>query len=152
PLTGLDAAVAGFVAADPNYGPFVGRLEDLLQFLLPLYEQEGKSYLTVAIGCTGGRHRSVAVTERLGAFLKGRGFVFEDQPSAPWGFISDASYQPLRSADGHCYIDVHVQPDCYPAYRSLTADRVFAASRPFAAGEGAFAGPSPAHALVLCLT
>jgi len=74
PLTGLDAAVAGFVAADPNYGPFVGRLEDLLQFLLPLYEQEGKSYLTVAIGCTGGRHRSVAVTERLGAFLKGRGW------------------------------------------------------------------------------
>ena len=88
----------------------------------------------------------------LVAFLQERGFVFEDQPSAPWGFISDASYQPLRSADGHCYIDVHVQPDCYPAYRSLTADRLFAASEVFMAGETALAGPSPAHALVLCLT
>ena len=43
-------------------------------FLLPLYEREGKSYLTVAIGCTGGRHRSVAVAERLGAFLSERGW------------------------------------------------------------------------------
>ena len=74
PLTGLDAAVAGFVAADPSHEPFMQRLQDLMLFLLPLYEREGKSYLTVAIGCTGGRHRSVAVAERLGAFLSERGW------------------------------------------------------------------------------
>lgn len=74
PLTGLDRAVADFVAADPSFKPFIERLQDLLLFLLPLYEQEGKSYLTVAVGCTGGRHRSVMTTERLGAFLTGRGW------------------------------------------------------------------------------
>lgn len=74
PLTGLDRQVADFVAADPNFKPFIDRLQDLLLFLLPLYEQEGKSYLTVAIGCTGGRHRSVMATERLGAFLTDRGW------------------------------------------------------------------------------
>lgn len=74
PMTGLDPAVAGFVQADPNYAPFVERLEDLSLFLLPLFEREGKSYLTIAIGCTGGRHRSVAVTERLGRTLTERGW------------------------------------------------------------------------------
>jgi UPF0042 nucleotide-binding protein len=74
PLTGLDARVAAFVMADPNFRPFAEKLQDLLLFLLPLYEQEGKSYLTVAIGCTGGRHRSVMLTEHLGAFLTNRGW------------------------------------------------------------------------------
>jgi len=74
PLTGLDAQVAAFIATDPNFQPFVKKLQDLLLFLLPLYEQEGKSYLTVAIGCTGGRHRSVTLTEHLGAFLTERGW------------------------------------------------------------------------------
>jgi len=74
PLTGLDPRVADYVARDPNYSGFVERLQDMLAFLLPLYEQEGKSYLTVAIGCTGGRHRSVALAERVGAYLVDRGW------------------------------------------------------------------------------
>lgn len=74
PLTGLDAPVADYVAGDANFAPFIERLQDLTLFLLPLFEREGKSYLTIAIGCTGGRHRSVAVTERLGRVLTERGW------------------------------------------------------------------------------
>ena len=68
-LDGRDAAVDAFIAADPAFAPFFGRLTDMLEPLLPRYEQEGKSYLTIAVGCTGGRHRSVAVVERLAARL-----------------------------------------------------------------------------------
>jgi len=64
-LDGRDGRVDAFVAADPAFAPFFNRLTDMLEPLLPRYEREGKSYLTIAIGCTGGRHRSVAVTERL---------------------------------------------------------------------------------------
>jgi UPF0042 nucleotide-binding protein len=69
PLTGLDPEVGAFVAADPDYAPFFERLTAWLQPLLTRYESEGKSYLTIAIGCTGGRHRSVYVAERLGQWL-----------------------------------------------------------------------------------
>lgn len=65
PLTGLDAQIARYVEDDPDYAGFFGKLIDLLQFLLPRFVQEGKSYVTVAIGCTGGRHRSVHVVESL---------------------------------------------------------------------------------------
>ncbi len=68
-LDGRDSRVDAFVAADPAFAPFFSRLTDMLEPLLPRYEQEGKSYLTIAIGCTGGRHRSVAVAERLAARL-----------------------------------------------------------------------------------
>jgi len=68
-LDGRDSRVDAFVAADPAFAPFFARLTDMLEPLLPRYEREGKSYLTIAIGCTGGRHRSVAVTERLAARL-----------------------------------------------------------------------------------
>lgn len=68
-LTGLDADVAGYIAEDPALEPFIQRLEDFLAPLLPLYEAEGKSYLTIAVGCTGGQHRSVYVAERLKAYL-----------------------------------------------------------------------------------
>ena len=71
PLTGDDAAVAAYVAADPAFAPAFDRIADLLLFLLPRYGAEGRSYLTVAFGCTGGRHRSVfvarAMAERLAA-------------------------------------------------------------------------------------
>lgn len=70
PLSGLDAPVARHVAADPDFDAFFDRLTGLLQPLLPRYNREGKSYLTIAIGCTGGRHRSVYVAERLGAWLR----------------------------------------------------------------------------------
>ena len=68
-LDGRDAGVDAFVAADPAFAPFFDRLTDMLEPLFPRYEQEGKSYLTIAIGCTGGRHRSVAVAERLTTWL-----------------------------------------------------------------------------------
>ena len=54
------------------------------------------------------------------SFLTGQGFVFDPLPMAPWGFISDASFMPLVSPEGDCSIDIHIEPDCYPAYRSLT--------------------------------
>ena len=74
PGTGLDADVSAYVAEDPAYEAAVGRIEELLELLLPRYRAEGKSYLTVAFGCTGGRHRSVHVTERVAARLRNAGF------------------------------------------------------------------------------
>lgn len=69
PLDGRDAPVADYVRTDPNWAPFMARLEDMLHFLLPAYRAEGKSYFTLAIGCTGGRHRSVMVVEDLAKAL-----------------------------------------------------------------------------------
>lgn len=74
PGTGLDADVAAYVAADPAYEEAVSRIEDLIGLLLPRYRAEGKSYVTVAVGCTGGRHRSVHVAERIAGWLRARGF------------------------------------------------------------------------------
>ncbi len=73
PLTGEDPAVAAFVARDPAYAPAIDRIADLLLTLLPGYGREGKAYLTIAIGCTGGRHRSVAVSRELQARLTAAG-------------------------------------------------------------------------------
>lgn len=73
PLTGLDPRVAARVEGDPDFAEFFRHLTDLLQPLLPRYNQEGKSYLTIAVGCTGGKHRSVFVAERLAAWLGGLG-------------------------------------------------------------------------------
>lgn len=65
PLTGEDAAVAHFIESDPACAPFVQKLLDLMDFLVPRYVAEGKAQLTVGVGCTGGRHRSVYVARRL---------------------------------------------------------------------------------------
>ena len=65
PQTGRDPAVVKFLERQPLTGEFLERLRDLLLFLVPQYVREGKSYLTIAIGCTGGRHRSVMVAEAL---------------------------------------------------------------------------------------
>lgn len=67
PLTGLDAPVADYVMTAPGMDEFRARLESLLDFLLPAYAQEGKSSVVIGIGCTGGRHRSVAIAEMLAA-------------------------------------------------------------------------------------
>jgi UPF0042 nucleotide-binding protein len=72
-LTGEDPAVGGFIEADPAFAPFLAALTGLLGPLLTQYEREGKSYLTIAVGCTGGRHRSVHVAERLADWLRGSG-------------------------------------------------------------------------------
>jgi UPF0042 nucleotide-binding protein len=63
--TGLDPEVGGYVEADPDYPAFFAKLVDLLGLLLPRFVQEGKKYVTIAVGCTGGRHRSVYIVERL---------------------------------------------------------------------------------------
>ncbi len=65
PLTGLDPAVAAYIEADPDYEAFFERLLSLLTLVLPRFVQEGKKYATIAVGCTGGRHRSVRTVERL---------------------------------------------------------------------------------------
>jgi RNase adapter protein RapZ len=67
--TGRDAEVAAFIAQDTHLSPYLEKVSGLLEMLVPLYQQEGKSYLTIAIGCTGGRHRSVYVAETLGKRL-----------------------------------------------------------------------------------
>ena len=68
-FTGLDARVREFVFKERVTRMFMRRVTSMLQFLLPLYRKEGKAYFTLAIGCTGGRHRSVAIAEALGNFL-----------------------------------------------------------------------------------
>jgi UPF0042 nucleotide-binding protein len=73
PHTGLDEKVGAYVASDPGFNDFYDALTRLLGILLPRYEQEGKSYLTIGIGCTGGRHRSIYITERLAQWLRERG-------------------------------------------------------------------------------
>ena len=75
PLTGEDQAVAEYVAADPAFGPAFERIADLLLTLLPGYGREGKAYLTVAFGCTGGRHRSVFVARQIAARLAAAGYA-----------------------------------------------------------------------------
>jgi UPF0042 nucleotide-binding protein len=74
-LTGRDAPVAAYIRKDPGYAGFIDHLTQLLLPLLPRYREEGKSYLTIAVGCTGGRHRSVLVTEELATIFAGNGYV-----------------------------------------------------------------------------
>ena len=71
PMTGMDLEVREYVESGTQAGEFYGRLLPLLQFLVPAYVAEGKSHLTIAIGCTGGRHRSVTVADRIRRDLAG---------------------------------------------------------------------------------
>ncbi|MBI4261446.1 MAG: RNase adapter RapZ [Actinobacteria bacterium] len=73
PLPGTDEEVRKYVMGQQAYGQFMRRLKSLLEFLVPRYVAEGKAYLTVAIGCTGGRHRSVVVSEELARFFRKQG-------------------------------------------------------------------------------
>jgi RNase adapter protein RapZ len=70
-LTGNDAAVAAFIDEDPSLEPFLAKTGDMLEFLIPRYVAEGKTQLTIGVGCTGGRHRSVYVARRILEFLRG---------------------------------------------------------------------------------
>ena len=72
PLTGRDPGVGSYIAEDPDFEGFFERLTGLLALLMPRCREEGKSYLTIAIGCTGGRHRSVYVAERLRGWIAER--------------------------------------------------------------------------------
>ncbi len=73
--TGADGPVVDFLLAQPDYEELIRRLTDLLLYLVPRYRAERRAYLSVAIGCTGGRHRSVAISERLGKALEAAGWA-----------------------------------------------------------------------------
>ena len=75
PQTGLDAGVRDYVFSYPQTGEFLEKLESMVDFLLPQFEEEGKSALLIAIGCTGGRHRSVAVTHALAEHIRSLGYA-----------------------------------------------------------------------------
>jgi len=74
PQTGLDDAVRDYVLEQPESGEFLAKVDDLLALLLPAFVKEGKSYLSIAVGCTGGRHRSVVMADELAKLLAKRGF------------------------------------------------------------------------------
>jgi UPF0042 nucleotide-binding protein len=74
PQTGQDPAVRDYVLSSELAGPFMDELERVFELLLPAYEEQGKAYLTIAFGCTGGRHRSVAMAEEAARRLEARGF------------------------------------------------------------------------------
>ena len=73
--SGMDRRVARYIHSFPETGQFLKRIESLLNYLIPLYVREGKSYLTIALGCTGGRHRSVALAADVRAALERRGYT-----------------------------------------------------------------------------
>ena len=72
--TGTDPAVAAYIEQDPETARFLARTNEYLDYLLPLYEKEQKSYLSLGVGCTGGKHRSVYIAERLAARLQEKGY------------------------------------------------------------------------------
>ncbi|MEM9584468.1 MAG: RNase adapter RapZ [Pseudomonadota bacterium] len=74
PLNGKDATVANYIEQDDRYAPFLEKLLDMIEFLLPSFRDEGKSHLAIATGCTGGQHRSVTVAEALGKALANKGW------------------------------------------------------------------------------
>jgi UPF0042 nucleotide-binding protein len=74
PLTGLDAEVRDFVLASPDTGEYLEHLLGLLDFLFPRYAAEGKAHLTIGVGCTGGRHRSVAIAQLIGDRYEKQGY------------------------------------------------------------------------------
>jgi UPF0042 nucleotide-binding protein len=71
--TGRDRAVADYVLKSERGESFFKRLDEFIEYLLPLYDEEGKAYVAIGVGCTGGRHRSVAIVEAMGVLLRGRG-------------------------------------------------------------------------------
>jgi RNase adapter protein RapZ len=93
PLTGLDDAVGAYVAEDPAYDTAISQIEQLLLTLVPRYASEGKAYVTIAFGCTGGRHRSVHVAERVARRLRDAGFsptvAHRDLASSPRDAIEE---------------------------------------------------------------
>ena len=80
PQTGLDAAVAAYVEADADFAAYFGQIEAMLALLLPRFVQEGKKYVTIAVGCTGGRHRSVHIVEKLAAWLGSGNLLARPRP------------------------------------------------------------------------
>ncbi|HEY4960825.1 MAG TPA: RNase adapter RapZ, partial [Terriglobales bacterium] len=86
PLTGRNPQVARYILSFPQTKEFIARISELLVYLIPHYIREGKSYLTIAFGCTGGKHRSVLITEEVKKRLAKAGYnvkvVHRDSPAA----------------------------------------------------------------------
>jgi UPF0042 nucleotide-binding protein len=95
PLTGTDPRVVEYVARDGKLEEFYDRLLPLLDFLLPQYVAEGKAHVTIAIGCTGGRHRSVAIAEHLAARYRGREALSVDVAHRDAHLSPDQAYRPV---------------------------------------------------------
>ncbi len=95
PKTGLSEDVAAYIAQDPAYEDALAQIENLLVTLLPRYQAQGKSYVTIAFGCTGGRHRSVHVAERVASHLRQAGFsptvLHRNMESAPQNTLEEGS-------------------------------------------------------------
>ncbi|MFL6465565.1 MAG: RNase adaptor protein RapZ, partial [Bryobacteraceae bacterium] len=79
PLTGKHPKLARYIRSFPQSQEFINRISKLLVYLLPHYIHEGKSYLTIAFGCTGGQHRSVMIAEEIGKHLKKAGYDVKTQ-------------------------------------------------------------------------
>jgi UPF0042 nucleotide-binding protein len=75
PLTGADAAVAEYIETDPATAPFLDRLYEMMDFLMPRFFSEGKAQVTIGVGCTGGRHRSVYIARQLSKHMQQRGDI-----------------------------------------------------------------------------
>ncbi|MBX2855404.1 MAG: RNase adapter RapZ [Rhodobacteraceae bacterium] len=102
---GRDPLVARYVAEDPQYPGFMTRLVDLAAFLMPAFQSEGKSYLTIALGCTGGKHRSVATAEAFAATLRRQGWRInlrhreqEDLPRAEMAALEPSAARGVEPA------------------------------------------------------
>ncbi len=104
PLTGLDAPVADYVGADPEYAGAVERIEELLLYLLPRYDKQGKAYANIAFGCTGGRHRSVYVAEQFAAILRAKGYT-------PTVSHRDLTSRPIDSLEQQGNQSAHIYND-----------------------------------------
>lgn len=96
PKTGLSEDVAAYIAEDVAYEQTLSQIEQLLVTLIPRYQEQGKSYVTIAFGCTGGRHRSVHVAERVGSHLRREGF----SPTVLHRNIESASHNALEEGSG----------------------------------------------------
>lgn len=99
-LTGLDPAVGAHIEADPDYATYLRQVSAMLTLVLPRFVQEGKKYATVAIGCTGGRHRSVHLIERIAAYLRSQGWsvTCTHRELAREGAATARAEQPLSGA------------------------------------------------------
>ena len=100
-LSGRDAEVAAYIERDPAFQPFIEQISELVRSLLPHYEREGKTYLTIAIGCTGGRHRSVYVAEQIAALIAGEGRAVTLRHRE-----LDADAPPLDEDDAQASLDI----------------------------------------------
>ena len=100
PKTGLDPDVASYVEADPDFEPYLSKITDLLKLLLPRFVEEGKKYVNIAIGCTGGRHRSVHGVQRLARWLESFRLQGEGSGRSPGGPQAGGSQTAGHGAGG----------------------------------------------------